>query len=105
MYIRPCYRRKNGKRHAYWVLVESFRTERGPRQRVVSYIGQVSEKKRRGIKKAAEGNQRTIERQGTLFRDTQEDADWVEIDTNGVRVENNRDFGGYWLGLELIRKL
>ena len=32
MFIRPCYRKKNGKRHAYWALVESYRTERGPRQ-------------------------------------------------------------------------
>ena len=21
MFIRPCYRRKNGKRHAYWALM------------------------------------------------------------------------------------
>ena len=33
MFVRPCYRSKNGKRHAYWALVESYRTERGPRQR------------------------------------------------------------------------
>src|SRR4030065_395715 len=31
MYLRPCYRRKNGKRHAYWALMEAYRTERGPR--------------------------------------------------------------------------
>ena len=33
MYLRPCYRMKDGKRHAYWALVESYRTGRGPRQR------------------------------------------------------------------------
>ena len=44
MFIRPCYRKKNGKRHAYWALVESYRTERGPRQRVVAYLGQLDEK-------------------------------------------------------------
>ena len=27
---RRCYRRKDGKRHAYWALVESYRTDRGP---------------------------------------------------------------------------
>ena len=46
MFIRPCYRKKNGKRHAYWALVESYRTERGPRQRVVAYLGQLDEKGR-----------------------------------------------------------
>jgi len=38
MFLRPCYRKKNGKRHAYWALVESYRTARGPRQRVVAYL-------------------------------------------------------------------
>ena len=28
MFIRQCFRKKNGKRHAYWALVESYRTER-----------------------------------------------------------------------------
>ena len=30
MYLRRCYRKKDGKRHAYWALVESYRTVRGP---------------------------------------------------------------------------
>ena len=49
MFIRPCYRRKNGKRHAYWALMESYRTERGPRQRVVAYLGQLDEPDREGV--------------------------------------------------------
>ena len=65
MYIRPCYRDKNGKRHAYWALVESVRTSRGPRQRVVAYVGVVDEKQRRGVKEAAEG--RSTVTQGELF--------------------------------------
>ena len=43
MYVRRCYREKNGKRHAYWALVESYRTARGPRQRVVAYLGELDE--------------------------------------------------------------
>src|SRR2546425_6581430 len=43
MYLRRCYRRKNGKRHGYLALVESYRTARGPRQRVVAYLGDVDE--------------------------------------------------------------
>ena len=38
MFVRPCYRKKDGKRHAYWVLVVSCLTERGPRQRVGNCI-------------------------------------------------------------------
>jgi len=41
MYLRRCYRVKDGKRHAYWALVESVRTVRGPRQRVVAYLGEL----------------------------------------------------------------
>ena len=42
--MRRCYRVKNGKRHAYWALVESVRTGRGPRQQVVAYLGQIDVK-------------------------------------------------------------
>ena len=40
MYVRRCYRVKDGKRHAYWALVESYRTARGPRLfRDISWVG------------------------------------------------------------------
>lgn len=101
MFIRPCYRRKNGKRHAYWALMESHRTERGPRQRVVAYLGQLDERGRLGVKEAAQGGRRS--RQRRLFEDVQ--PQWVEIDAARMRVENVCDFGGPWLGLELVRQL
>jgi len=101
MFIRPCYRRKNGKRHAYWALVESYRTERGPRQRVVAYLGELDAKGRLGVQRAAQGKGRA--RQRDLFDDGE--PEWVEVDASRVRVENGRDFGGPWLGLELVRQL
>jgi len=101
MFIRPCYRTKDGKRHAYWALMESYRTERGPRQRVVAYLGQLEEAVRDGVKQAAEG--RDGARQKRLFGDVR--PQWVEVDARRVRVENRRDFGGPWLGLQLIEQL
>jgi len=101
MFLRPCYRKKNGKRHAYWALTESYRTERGPRQRVVAYLGQLDERVRLGVKEAAEGQPRS--RQKRLFDDVA--PQWVEVDASRVRVENCREFGGPWLGLELVRRL
>jgi transposase len=101
MFIRPCYRKKDGKRHAYWALVESVRTENGPRQRVVAYLGQLEKRQRSSVKTAAED--RPASPQGKLFADEQ--AEWAEVDLKGVRVEKCRDFGGPWLGLELIRQL
>ena len=99
MFIRQCYRQKNGKRHAYWALVESYRTARGPRQRVVSYLGQVDESLRCGLHSTASGKSH----QRLLFNDVK--PQWVEIDINNIRVENCLDFGGPWLGLELLKKL
>jgi len=43
MFLRRCKRRKNGKDHTYWALVESVRTERGSRQRIVAYLGELAE--------------------------------------------------------------
>jgi hypothetical protein len=101
MFIRPCYRIKDGKRRAYWALMESYRTQRGPRQRVVAYLGQLDEAQREGVKRAAEGKRGS--RQKRLFDDVC--PQWVEVDVKRVRVENRRDFGGPWLGLELVEQL
>lgn len=106
MFIRPCYKNKNGKRHAYWALVESYRTERGPRQRVVSYLGQLSEEERLGVKQAASGNKKERYKQLYLFNeDNKPEPEWVEVDVANVAVENELDFGGPWLALQLIQKL
>ena len=97
MFIRPHYRTKDGKRHAYWALMESYRTERGPRQHVVAYLGQLDEADRLGVQQAAAGPAGA--RQKRLFDDPH--PTWVEVDVKRVRVENRRAFGGPWLALEL----
>jgi hypothetical protein len=101
MFLRPCYRQKNGKRHAYWALCESYRTERGPRQRVVAYVGQLDEAGRLGVREAAAGQRGGRPRK--LFDDVR--PQWVEVDASRVRVENCHALGGPWLGLELVRRL
>ncbi len=76
MFLRRCYRRHNGKRHAYWALVESHRTQRGPRQRVAAYLGEMYERGRLGIKQAASDHPSI--RQRILFEDTE--PDWFEME-------------------------
>src|SRR5436853_637726 len=100
MYLRRCYRRKDGKRHAYWALVESYRTTRGPRQRVVAWLGVMDERGRLGVKRCAEKN--TAYQTGFF---TKTEPEWVEVDVKRVRVERSRKFGGPWLGRELLRRL
>ena len=102
MFVRPCFRCKDGKRHAYWALVESYRSERGPRQRVVAWLGDVDEEGRLGVQQAA-AERSHADRQRTLFDEPQ--PRWVRVDVSAVRVENGRQFGGPWLALELVRRL
>jgi transposase len=99
VYLRRCYRKKQNKRHAYWALVESYRTARGPRQRVVAYLGEMDEAGRIGVQQAA---QPKLE-QTSLFE--QVEPQWVEVDLKRVRVECARQFGGVWLGYELLQRL
>jgi transposase len=106
MFIRPCYRRIKGTRQAYWALVESYRTERGPRQRTVAWLGKLKQSVRDGVKRAAEGEKASPYAQLQLFdHEDRPEPEWVEIDTANVRVENQLKFGGAWLALELIRRL
>ena len=100
MFLRPCYRLKDGKRHAYWALVESVRTARGPRQRVVAYLGQMDESGRLGVRETARNHPG---HQGRLDNDAA--PRWVTIDVHRIRVERCLELGGPWLGLELMRKL
>jgi transposase len=102
MFVRQCFRTKNGKRHAYWALVESYRTQRGPRQRVVAWLGDLDEQGRLGVEAAARGP-RSGRRQATLFEEPP--PRWVRVDATAIRVENCRQFGGPWLALELIQRL
>lgn len=100
MYLRRCYRNKDGKRHAYWALVESYRSARGPRQRVVAWLGAMDEQGRLGIQRCAE---KQTGFQTELF--AAGEPEWVEVDVKRVRVEHSRKFGGPWVGGELLRRL
>jgi hypothetical protein len=100
MFLRRICRKKDGKSHHYWVLVESYRTARGPRQRRIAYLGEMDEAGRLGVQQAAQnhpGHQ-------TSWLETTT-AEWVEINVNAVRTEHSRRFGDIWLALELIKKL
>jgi transposase len=104
MFIRQCYRRKDGKRHAYWALVASYRTQRGPRQRVVAWLGQMDEAGRLGVQEVVTERADPAHQQ-RLFDNGEPAPRWIEVDASAVRVENSRQFGGPWLALELINKL
>jgi transposase len=68
----------------------------------VAYLGDVEEDLRQGVKDAAEG--RVGNKQVRLFDQRRQSA-WVEIEPDEIRVERVRDFGGYWLGLQVLERL
>ena len=58
MFLRKNRRTRDGKSHICWSLVETIRTPKGPRQRVVGYLGDLDEEKEdlyRGLVKRLEG--------------------------------------------------
>lgn len=102
MYLRTCRKTVAGVSYVYWQLVESCRTERGPRQRVVAYLGDLDQAQRLGVADAAQGSSGA--RQESLISDAVA-PEWVTVDLSRLRVERVRDFGAYWLGLHVLDKL
>ena len=111
MFLRKYHRTKDGKRHTYFALVESVRTERGPRQRIVAQLGELSEDQQRRWQRTAIFHGRHEEgRQLPLFVDDEhapllDDPNVVRILLDKVGWTNARAFGDVWLGLQLWTRL
>lgn len=69
---------------------------------MVAYLGDLEKAACLGVKEAAEGRIGSWQRE--LFDEAGE-PEWVEVDTKRIRVERVRDFGGYWLGLQMVDRL
>ncbi len=111
MFLRTYHRTKDGKRHTYFALVESRRTERGPRQRIVAHLGELTADEQRRWQRTAIFHTRHCDgRQLPLFLDDEhaplpDDPDVVRIRLGKVGWTNARAFGDVWLGLQLWQKL
>jgi transposase len=109
MFLRRYQRNKSGKKHTYWALVESIRTGRGSRQRVVAYLGELKASERNGwaqLGRNLHGPQRP---ELSLFDpphygDPQPD-EAVLVKLKDIRLERLRDFGEVWLAWGLWRLL
>ncbi|MEK7731619.1 MAG: hypothetical protein AAB363_07150, partial [Planctomycetota bacterium] len=133
MFLREYHRtkacpepRRDGKRHTYFALVESQRTERGPRQRIVAQLGELTRDQQRCWRRTAifharhqacpeprrDGGELPFLRsaQGQVFVEEgpaaqADDVDVVRIHLGKVGWANARAFGDVWLGLQLWKKL
>jgi transposase len=108
MYLRRNRRRKGETRYEYWSLVESVRSKRGPRQRVVATLGKLpglDKEERLGweeIGRILSGKPRP---EAGLFEKQEDPPSWATVDLRRVRVERLRQFGDVYLGLFLWSKL
>jgi transposase len=108
MYLRRNKRKKGGTEYDYWSLVESTRTARGPRQKIVATIGKLP-----GLDKKEHIGWEEIRRildgkpmpQPDLFEEYEEPPSWATVNINKVSVERLCHFGDVYLGLLLWNKL
>jgi hypothetical protein len=108
MFLRRYRRTKDGKTHTYFALVESVRTERGPRQRIVAQLGELSEDQQHRWQQIAILQTRERDaRQLNLFDDPSVplEAGVVRVRLGKVGWENARAFGDVWLALQLWQML
>lgn len=120
MFLKRNRRTKNGETYEYWSLVETVRTERGPRHRLVANLGKLpglDRRQRHGWEDLAAllDGRPGVEHQGQLSLSGEKrvgpDAAgghtprWLEVDVRGLRVERVRDFGQVYLALALWRRL
>jgi transposase len=110
MFLRPNQRKKDGKEHTYWSLVESVRTSDGPRQRTLCHLGELNgPDQARWLRTVEVFNEQGEAQQLKLFPShvatPADDPQVARVLVNRVRLERTRQFGACYLGLELWRRL
>ena len=113
MFLRCKVRRKDGKQHRYWSVVENTRVAGGRVvQRHVLYLGEINDTQelawRRSIEVLEEGAVRP--RTLSLFPEDRvegllADASIVRVRLSELRLRRPRQWGACWLALTLWREL
>ena len=108
MYLRRYSKKVDGEEYGYWSLVESLRTARGPRQRVVASIGKLPDfdkEERLGWEEIGRILTGKPKPQDSLLENSEKPPSWATIDINRVSVERLRHFGDIYLALLLWHRL
>ncbi|PIU58318.1 MAG: hypothetical protein COS89_01000 [Deltaproteobacteria bacterium CG07_land_8_20_14_0_80_38_7] len=103
MFLRKNRRIKDGKPHVYWSLVETVRTPKGPRQKVVGYLGDLNESNEelyRGMVKRLGGRN---DDQLNFFKSPPVGS--INVIAEKVRIEKVQDFGDAWVGVGMWKLL
>ena len=92
MFLRRYVNTKDGKKHTYFALVESLRTDAGPRQHIVAYLGELNhDQERRWQRTVVFHNRQGDTQQLRLFPD--DDSVPLPDDPDVVRVRLIRSAG------------
>ena len=112
MFLRSQIRKKDGKSHTYWSVVENKRLHDGRiLQRQVLYLGEVNDSQREAWRKTLDAfvEGEDTPRQIALFPHDRpspiDDSRVVQIRLRDLTLHRPRQWGGCWLALELYQQL
>lgn len=112
MFLRCHSRKKNGKQHRYWSVVESRRTRGGGiAQRQVLYLGEINDSQQAAWRKTVEvfDEQTRQHEQVSLFPEDRaipdDEANALSLKLTQMRLLRPRSFGDCWLGCLLWDEL
>jgi len=112
MFLRSTNRRKDGKDHRYFSVVENRRVPGGKTvQRTVLYLGEINDQQQAAWRKTLDVFDEEQQRYTSLslFPDDRElpaDAlDSVQVRLSGLELRRPRSFGNCWLACELWHQL
>ncbi len=113
MFLRATTRKKDGKVHRYFSVVENKRVAGGRVvQRHVLYLGEINSSQERAWRKSIEvlDEAHQAPRTLALFAEDRceavvDDESIVRLKLSALRLERPRQWGGCWLALSLWREL
>lgn len=112
MYLRSTIRKKDGKQHRYFSVVESHRLSTGRTvQRRVLYLGEINDKQESAWRKSVSVFDADRQEYTTLSlfpedRIVPHDAvDGIQVRLGELELRNPRVFGNCWLGCQLWQQL
>ena len=129
MYIRTSLRKHKGKTYTNYLLVKSVATEKGPRQKVICSLGDLSPRPEAEWLKLAHKVESSLMGQGALNQQdadvaaivekvrgregraqraaepSQRAGDLVEVHTDAVRTEEEREVGSIHVGHQFWKRL
>lgn len=109
MFLRCNRRKKDGKTHDYWSVVENRRCSDGRVvQRQVLYLGEINASQREAWRKTIELQDAGTRRQVALFPEGSmpvDDVDAIGVRLSELSLRRPRQWGACWLALQLWQEL